>query len=73
MQTQEPLLLFQIKGKKAAKNIHYMQTEWLDAHDFAGWVSDCKTRGFPATGVLDLVPISLVASLSFVGFFASEK
>lgn len=68
VKTQEPLQLFQIKEKKASKNIFYIQTEWLDAHDFTGWVSDCKTRGFPATGMLDLVPISLVASLSFLGF-----
>lgn len=53
--------------------MHYVQDKWFYAHDFAGWVSDCKTRGFPATAVLGLVLILLAVSLSFVGFLLSSS
>lgn len=55
-QPQQPGLIYQtckamrlcygFRLKKTTKNMHYIQDKWSYAHDFAGWVSDCKTRGF---------------------------
>lgn len=77
-QPQQPGLIYQtckamrlcygFRLKKTTKNMHYIQDKWSYAHDFAGWVSDCKTRGFPATAVLGLVPISLASACLLLGF-----